>query len=107
MTPLFSVYNAGNGFIVVNKSEGIDGEVLYVFQDTVEEEGADADTWAAVLRHLTEAFGPMDNRYSKKRVYVRVEPGDKYEPQKCFCPIENSNDLPPKGFICHRCGGMV
>lgn len=40
-----------------------------------------------VLRHLLDHYGPSTSRYSPKRIYVLVEPGDKYEPPAQMNPV--------------------
>jgi hypothetical protein len=50
-------------------------EVVYQ-ESTVDELEAFAD----FLRYLVDHYGPHTSRYSPKRIYVRTEPGDKFEP---------------------------
>jgi hypothetical protein len=68
----FEIKRAKNGWIL--KSED-DGDVnTIVAQDDYADE---VECFAAFLRTLSDEFGPMTSRYSPKRIYVRVEPGDK------------------------------
>ena len=48
-----------------------------VYQETEMDE---VEAFAEFLRHLVDHYGPHTSRYSPKRIYVRVEPGDKFEP---------------------------
>lgn len=66
---IFEVRSAKNGFIIK-----VNGEEELVF-----EEKEEIENFAQFLRLLDESYGPMTNRYSDKRIYVRVYPGDKYE----------------------------
>lgn len=70
----FEIKKAKNGYIVQCDSE----EDPMVFQKISDEED-EVDAWASFLRELTDQYGPMTNRYSPKRIYIRVEPGDKFE----------------------------
>jgi len=44
-----------------------------------QDEDDDVEAFAAFLYYLVENFGPSPSRYSPKRIYIRVEPGDKHE----------------------------
>lgn len=72
----FEIKRAKNGYIVSCNSE----EEPYVFQE-LSDELDEVDAWAYFLRELTYEYGPDANnsRYSPKRVYIEVRPGDKYE----------------------------
>jgi hypothetical protein len=48
-----------------------------VYQEVEDDE---VDAFAEVLRFLLDHYGPMQSRYSAKRITIVVEPGDKYEP---------------------------
>ena len=45
-----------------------------VYQETELDE---VEAFAEFLRYLVDHYGPATSRYSPKRIYVRVEPGDK------------------------------
>ena len=72
----FEIKYAKNGLIVSCDSE----EHPMVFQE-LSDELEDVEAWACFLRELTNMYGPdaCRSRYSAKRVYVEVRPGDKYE----------------------------
>ena len=74
----FEVRSARNGVIlrIVGDSEE-DGDEEVVYQETETDE---IEAFAEFLRHLLDHYGPTTSRYSPKRIYVVVEPGDKYEP---------------------------
>lgn len=63
---------AKNGFILEDQT----GQIIY--QDSSYEEN-DIERFADFLGYLNEALGPTTSRYSKQRIYIRIEPGDKYE----------------------------
>jgi hypothetical protein len=50
-----------------------------VYQETETDE---IEAFAEFLRYLVDHYGPSTSRYSAKRIYIRVEPGDKYEPAR-------------------------
>jgi len=74
----FEVRSARNGVIlrIVGDSEE-DGDEEIVYQETETDE---IEAFAEFLRHLLDHYGPSTSRYSPKRIYVVIEPGDKYEP---------------------------
>jgi len=74
----FAIRRARNGWILTveeppSEDEGADEIVC---QEDYDDE---VECFADFLRTLDEQFGPSTSRYSPKRIYVRVEPGDKYE----------------------------
>ncbi len=70
-----TIHNAANGCIVtVKDEESGDMEIVYQEQDGNEVEG-----FAEFLRYICDHYGPSTSRYSKKRIYITVSPGDKYE----------------------------
>lgn len=72
----FEIKYAKNGFIVSSDSD----EQPMVFQE-LSDELEEVEAWACFLRELTFTYGPdaCRSRYSAKRVYVEVRPGDKYQ----------------------------
>lgn len=48
-----------------------------VYQETETDE---LEAFADFLRYLVDHYGPHTSRYSPKRIYIRIEPGDKFEP---------------------------
>ena len=53
--------------------EGETEEICY--QET---EYADIEAFSDFLRFLDEHYGPTTGRYSPKRIYISVKPGDKH-----------------------------
>lgn len=53
-------------------------EIVYQCPDA-DDEGAEVEAFADFLRQIVECCGPQMSRYSRKRIYIRVEPGDKWE----------------------------
>jgi len=54
----------------------LQGVVEYCGQEKHEDA---VECFADFLRTLNEELGPSTSRYSPKRIFIRVEPGDKYE----------------------------
>lgn len=52
-----------------------DHEIVYQ-----EQKDAEIEAFADFLRTIVDHYGPQTSRYSAKRIFVRIEPGDKYEP---------------------------
>lgn len=74
----FEIKRAKNGCIVQCDSD----EYPMVFQEISEDVLDEVDAWAMFLRELTDCYGPSTSRYSPKRIYVEVKPGDKFEDWK-------------------------
>ena len=74
----FEIRRAKNGWIL--KAEQPSSEANTVDEVVCQEEYGDDDIecFADFLRVINEEFGPSTSRYSPKRIYVRVEPGDNY-----------------------------
>lgn len=70
----FEIKRAKNGYMLQCDSE----EDPFVFQELSEDIMDENDCWAYFLRELTSQYGPSTSRASKKRVYVKVLPGDKF-----------------------------
>lgn len=51
-------------------------EIVYQARESDEE---DIEAFADFLRYLADHYGPHTSRYSPKRIFVQVEPGDKFE----------------------------
>lgn len=72
----FELRTARNGVILRVEDGESDGDEV-VYQETEDDE---IEAFAEFLRFLVDHYGPMTSRYSPKRIFVIVEPGDKYEP---------------------------
>jgi len=71
---------ADNGFILshtVTFDNDPPDHTDYVYQNNEEDDGLSA--MADMLRTINDLLGPSTSRYSKERIYVNIEPGDKYE----------------------------
>jgi hypothetical protein len=73
----FEIRTAANGVILRVEHDGPDAATEEVVWQ--EREDDEVEAFADFLRHLLDHYGPTTNRYSPKRIYIRVEPGDKYE----------------------------
>ena len=74
----FEIRHAKNGWILRTETpptEGVEA-IEVVSQERYEDE---VECSADFLRVLDEEFGPSTSRYSPKRIFIRVEPGDKHE----------------------------
>ena len=87
----FEIKKHKNGYLI--KAEDEEEGVVY------EENEADEFTaFANFLRTLTDFYGPQeDGRYSEKRIYVRIEPGDKWD-----APEGKENE-----YFCEKCGKYI
>jgi hypothetical protein len=70
----FEIKRAKNGYTVSCNSE----EEPLVFQE-ISDELEEIEAWACFLRELNDMYGPSTSRYSAKRIYIDVRPGDKHE----------------------------
>lgn len=76
-TMRFEVRRARNGLVLKVEEPLEDGrspEVVYQERYDDEVEG-----FGDFLRYLNEEFGPPTSRYDPKRIYIRIEPGDKFD----------------------------
>lgn len=73
----FEIRRVQNGAVLRIESEDEDSGEEIVYQ---EQEDAETEAFADFLRHLVEHYGPTTSRYSPKRISIRIDPGDKYEP---------------------------
>ena len=75
---IFEIRRAQNGYIlrITNGEDdsGEDNEIVY--QEKYDDE---IECFAEFLRYLNEQYGPSTSRYSARRIYITVEPGDKFE----------------------------
>lgn len=77
----FNIRKAKNGYIL-KVTDFVDDETEeIVFQEKYDEDD-EIECFADFLQVLNENYGPTTNRYSAKRIYIRVEPGDKYEEEE-------------------------
>jgi len=76
-TMRFKVCRARNGLVLeVEEPLGDERPPEIVYQERFDDE---VEGFAEFLRYLNDEFGPSTNRYSPKRIYICVEPGDKFE----------------------------
>lgn len=73
----FEIRSAKNGCIlkVLEPSETGGNDEL-VYQSKAQDE---FENFAEFLYEILENFGPSSSRYSEKRIYIEVRPGDKFE----------------------------
>ena len=74
----FEIRHATNGWILRGEApltEGVEA-IEVISQEKYEDE---VECFADFLRVLNEKFGPSTSRHSPKRIFIRVEPGDKPE----------------------------
>jgi len=103
---IFEVEYAKNGSVV--KVTGPNGEAdTYTFQEC---EGHEIEAFAELLWAILDNYGPSTSRYSPKRIYIEVRPGDKYESPKkklycAYCGKEKSEEEAGKPCECMKKGG--
>jgi len=73
----FEIRRVQNGAVLRVETNGEDSGEEIVYQG---QEDGEIEAFADFLRHLVDHYGPTTSRYSPKRITIRVEPGDKYEP---------------------------
>ncbi len=73
----FELNNALNGLVLkCIGDEGVEDITTYQQSDVEEQE---AERFKDFLVDILEYFGPTTSRYSKHRIHISIEPGDKYE----------------------------
>jgi len=78
----FEIRRASNGWILkVEEPSSEDAEADEVVHEEKHED--EVECFADFLRTLNEDLGPSTSRYSPKRIYIRIEPGDKFEDLSC------------------------
>lgn len=84
LNDFLKVRRAQNGWILENVVEG-ESDEIYVYSDEfyydteIERERSEAEAFSSLLCMIANLIGPMDSRYSKHRVRVKIEAGDKAE----------------------------
>lgn len=75
---IFDIRRVKNGCVlkVTQTPEETGEEHEVVFQEKYDDE---VECFADFLRLLDDEYGPSTSRYSAKRIYITVKPGDKYE----------------------------
>lgn len=73
---------ANNGWILktIYKKDP-DENKLEVFSYDDSSTSAEANAFAELLWAIKSVIGPQESRYSKERVMINIEPGDKYVDQ--------------------------
>lgn len=80
---IFEVRRAKNGHILkVTHSAQETGEKEEVVCQEKYDDDDEVECFADFLRYLDQEYGPSTSRYSEKRIYIRVESGDKFEDLK-------------------------
>ena len=96
----FEIRRVQNGAVLRVEPEGDDSSVEIVDQ---EQEGGEIEAFADFLRHLVDHYGPTTSRYSPKRISIRVEPGDKYEPAAQATALSSDGEAAPGTGLTRRC----
>ena len=72
----FEIRSTKNGAVLRVEHDYPEGETEEIcYQET---DGGEIEAFADFLRLLDENFGPSTSRYSPKRIYISVKPGDKH-----------------------------
>ncbi len=73
----FEIRAVKNGHVLkIEHDHADDAAEVLVHQENHDDE---VECFADFLREINENYGPTTSRYSAKRIFIRVEPGDKYE----------------------------
>lgn len=65
--------------------------VPYVFQyDQFDSGKSEVQSFAELLRYISDIIGPSTSRYDKERVYIEIKPGDKYTDIESIINTTNS-----------------
>lgn len=74
-----TIETAANGYLIRTEVDEVnDKSELFVFSHASEiDDTEDVKTFARFLHYLNDLIGPSTSRYSKARVYIDVQPGDK------------------------------
>lgn len=67
-----------NGYVAEYRDEDSNESTTSVFETEYGSEEAEVEAFQRFLYHIDEMLGPSTSRYSAKRIYIRVEPGDKH-----------------------------
>ena len=73
----FEFRRAKNGLIMSVQHSDPEYNNEYTYQESDGED--DIERFADFLRYVDDDFGPSTSRYSKKRIYISIGPGDKHE----------------------------
>ncbi|MEK7676476.1 MAG: hypothetical protein AAB676_11660 [Verrucomicrobiota bacterium] len=71
------IRNVANGLVLRIEPEQPGDEAQEIVYQARDDDEVEA--FADFLRYLLDHYGPHTSRYSPKRIYIRVEPGDKFE----------------------------
>lgn len=78
-----TIKNVDNGFIMdetlddINSKHGLyTRRIVFEYPEEANDEDQ-TEKFAELLRHLSMQYGPTTSRYSNKRIYVVIAPGDK------------------------------
>jgi len=82
---IFEIRHVQNGVVLRVEMDGSESGEELVWQERYNDE---VEAFAEFLRDVVEQYGPATNRYSPQRISIRIEPGDKYEPDMSAKPIE-------------------
>jgi hypothetical protein len=79
-----TIQKVDNGYIIEHDTGFEDDKVQRLVceereGDFMSEDSGEVDAFASLLWTLNEMIGPSTSRYAKKRIYIEVKPGDKYE----------------------------
>ena len=73
----FEIRRVENGVVLKIGHDEDEPEEELVYQERDEGE---VEAFAEFLRELVLSYGPSTGRYSPRRIHIRVEPGDNYDP---------------------------
>ncbi len=80
----FEIRRVQNGVILRVEMDGAESGEELVCQECHNDE---IEAFAEFLRDVVEQYGPATSRYSPKRISIRIEQGDKYDPNMSVPPL--------------------
>ena len=79
----FELRHVKNGAVLrIEYDIGDEVETEELVYQEADEEANEVEAFADFLRAINDHYGPSTSRYSPKRVYVVVEPGDEHDDAK-------------------------
>ena len=82
----FEIKNSKNG-LVLNINDGEDRETIVYQEPEYLPEKAEYDLFKEFLYIILDNYGPSSSRYSKYRLKIVLEHGDKYDCKDTNCEI--------------------
>lgn len=79
---MIKINQVSNGWILTTEDVSLQADETpqtVVFQYKEDDESDEVETFRNLLLEVIEVIGPQTSRYSKKKIYIEIKPGDKVE----------------------------